>query len=36
VRHHVIRNFFTDNYDHPILEAGVLLTDMVVLHRKLG
>lgn len=36
VRHHVIKNFFTDNYDHPIFEAGVLLTDMVVLRRKLG
>ena len=36
VRHHVIRNFFTDNYDHPIVEAGVLLKDMVVLQRRLG
>ena len=28
-----IRNFFTDNYDHPIIEAGVPLRDMVVLKR---
>lgn len=31
---HRIANFFTDNYDHPIIEAGVLLRDMVVLARK--
>lgn len=30
-----IANFFTDNYDHPIIEAGVHLTDMVVLERKI-
>ncbi|MCI8417401.1 MAG: GNAT family N-acetyltransferase [Lachnospiraceae bacterium] len=28
---HRIENFFTDNYDHPIYEAGVLLKDMVYL-----
>ena len=27
---HRIPNFFTENYDHPIYEAGRLLTDMVV------
>ena len=31
VRHHRIENFFIDNYDHPIVEAGVLLKDMVYL-----
>lgn len=30
-RHHIIKGFFTDNYDHPIFEAGVQLVDMVVL-----
>lgn len=30
-RHHIIKDFFTDNYDHPIFEAGVQLVDMVVL-----
>ncbi len=35
VRHHTIPGFFTDNYDHPIIEAGVLLTDMVVLRREI-
>lgn len=32
---HRIRNFFTDNYDHPIVEGGVLLTDMVYLRKEL-
>ena len=35
VRTHCISNFFTDNYDHPIYEAGVQLVDMVCLQRKL-
>lgn len=32
---HRIPNFFTDNYDHPIIEAGVQLVDMVVLRKAL-
>ena len=35
VRSHSIPNFFTDNYDHPIFEAGVQLVDMVYLQRML-
>lgn len=35
VRHHRVENFFPDNYDHPIVEAGVLLKDMVYLRREL-
>lgn len=34
-RAHVVPNFFTSNYDHPIFEAGVQLRDMVVLERRL-
>ena len=34
VRSHIIPNFFTDNYDHPIYEGGVQLVDMVYLQRK--
>ena len=34
-RHHRIKNFFTDFYDHPILECGVQLVDMIYLQRKL-
>jgi len=34
-RSHVIKNFFTDNYDHPIYECGAQLVDMIYLQRKL-
>ena len=34
-RHHLIKNFFTDHYDHPIYECGVQLVDMVYLQREL-
>lgn len=34
-RHHLVRNFFTDHYDHPIYERGVQLMDMVYLQREL-
>lgn len=32
---HRVKNFFTDHYDHPIVEAGVQLVDMVYLRRPL-
>ncbi len=35
VRSHSIPNFFTDNYDHPIIECGIQLVDMVYLQRPL-
>lgn len=35
VRSHVIKDFFTTHYDHPIMEDGVLLADMVVFKRNL-
>ena len=35
VRSHIISNFFTDNYDHPIYESGIQLVDMVYLQRHL-
>ena len=34
-RHHVVRNFFLDYYDHPIYEGGVQLVDMVYLQKEL-
>ncbi len=34
-RHHVVKNFFTENYDHEIWEGGVLLRDMVYLRKAL-
>ena len=33
VRSHTIPNFFTENYDHPIVERGIQLIDMVYLRR---
>lgn len=36
VRSHTVKNFFTDNYDHPIYEGNVQLTDMVYLKKKLN
>ncbi len=32
---HTIKNFFIDNYDHPIIEGGIQLTDMIYLQMKL-
>lgn len=32
---HVIKNFFTDHYDHAIYENGIQITDMLYLQRKL-
>ena len=34
-RSHSIKNFFTDNYNHPIYECGIQLVDMIYLQRKL-
>ena len=34
-RSHRIKNFFTDNYDHPVYDGGVHLVDMVYLRKKL-
>ena len=35
VRSHIVKNFFVDHYDHPIVECGVQLIDMVYLQRKI-
>ena len=32
---HRIKNFFTDNYNHPIYDGGVHLVDMIYLRKKL-
>lgn len=31
---HRVKNFFTDNYDHPIYENGKQLVDMIYLKRE--
>lgn len=33
---HCIKGFFTENYDHPIIDNGILLKDMIYLKRKIG
>lgn len=35
VHSHSIKNFFTNNYDRPIYECGVLLRDMIYFRRSL-
>ena len=35
IRSHSIKNFFTDNYDHPIYEADTQLIDMIYLQKKI-
>ncbi len=32
---HRLKNFFTDNYDHPMFEDGIQLIDMVYLKKRL-
>lgn len=34
-RSHVVRNFFTDHYDHPVFECGRQLVDMIYLKKEL-
>lgn len=35
IRSHSIKDFFIDNYDHPIYEAGTQLADMIYLQKKI-
>nr|WP_319537770.1 GNAT family N-acetyltransferase [uncultured Methanospirillum sp.] len=35
VKSHVVKNFFIDNYDHPMYEDGHQLIDMIYLKRSL-
>lgn len=35
VRSHCVKNFFADNYEHPIYEGGVQLKDMIYLRKQL-
>jgi GNAT superfamily N-acetyltransferase len=35
VKSHVVKNFFIDNYDHPMYEDGHQLIDMIYLKRNL-
>lgn len=33
---HRLKNFFTDNYDHPIFEGDIQLVDMIYLKKELS
>ena len=33
---HIVPDFFTANYDHPIVENGITLKDMVYLRKELS
>lgn len=35
VRSHIIKDFFVDNYNHPIYEAGTQLVDMIYLQKNI-
>ena len=35
-RAHIIKNFFTDNYDAPIVECGKQLADMIYFKKKMN
>ena len=35
VRSHAIKDFFTEHYDHPIIEGGVQLRDMVYFKKSI-
>ena len=35
IRSYIVKDFFIDNYDHPIFECGKQLINMVYLQRKL-
>ncbi len=35
VKSHVVKDFFKDNYDHIIVEAGITLVDMIYLKKDL-
>ena len=35
-RSHIVKNFFTEHYDHPIYECGVQLKDMIYLRKSLS
>lgn len=34
-KYKILKNFFTENYDHPIIEDGIQLIDMIYLKKEL-
>lgn len=35
-RYHIIKNFFVENYDHPIFECGMQLVDMIIMRKNIS
>lgn len=35
-RYHIIKNFFVENYDHPIFECGMQLVDMIIMRKSIS
>ena len=35
-RSHVIKNFFVENYDHPVFECGIQLVDMIIMRKNIS
>jgi len=35
-RSHAVKDFFIDHYDHPIIEDGIQLRDMIYLKKTIG
>lgn len=35
-RFNIIKNFFVENYDHPIFECGMQLVDMIIMRKNIS
>ena len=35
-RSHIIKNFFVENYDHPVFECGMQLVDMIIMRKSIS
>ena len=35
-RFNIIKNFFVENYDHPIFECGMQLVDMIIMRKSIS
>lgn len=35
-RSHIIKNFFVENYDHPVFECGIQLVDMIIMRKNIS
>lgn len=35
-RFNIIKNFFVENYDHPVFECGIQLVDMIIMRKNIS